>query len=117
MTVLVQELCAAVTPGQTVTADHVIATLRDGKVFDSSWSRRSTLEAVVGLAQLGRTIEVMEGLDRGRSQVEPTGGELVDSRVRVLRGCRPRPKNACRMPSRPIDSSTPFALTVNHIDV
>ena len=49
----------------------------DGKVFDSSWSRNATVDVVVGLAQLGRTIQVIEGLDRGLI------GVRVGSRVQL----------------------------------
>ncbi|WP_345004192.1 FKBP-type peptidyl-prolyl cis-trans isomerase [Dactylosporangium siamense] len=75
--VLILGHCAAVTPGQTITTNYVIATLRDGKVIDSTWSRKSTVDVAVGLGQLGRTIQVIAGLDRGLVGVK------VGSRVQL----------------------------------
>jgi peptidylprolyl isomerase len=77
VTVLIQGTCAPVAAGQTVTVNYVGATLRDGKVFDASWTRRATFDAQVGLAQLGQESMVIAGLDRGLV------GVRIGSRVQV----------------------------------
>ncbi|MFG2045622.1 FKBP-type peptidyl-prolyl cis-trans isomerase [Dactylosporangium sp. NPDC048998] len=78
VTVLIQGTCATVNPGQTVTINYVCVTLRDGKVFDDDpWRRRSAVDVQVGLAQLGQTLQVIEGLDRGLAGVK------VGSRVQL----------------------------------
>jgi peptidylprolyl isomerase len=76
-TIVIDGTCAPVKPGQTITANYVGATLRDGKVFDSSWSRMQTIDVTVGLHQLGRQIEVIEGWDTGLI------GVRVGSRVQL----------------------------------
>lgn len=89
VTVLIHGACAAVTPGQTITTNYVGVTLRDGKVFDSSWSRNATTEVVVGLAQLGRTSEVIEGWDRGLIGVRVGSRVQLDIPARMAYGTDP----------------------------
>jgi peptidylprolyl isomerase len=64
-TVLIQGACIAVEPGQMVVMNYVGATLRDGKVFDSTWERGATAEFFVGLIQTGKSAQLIEGIDRG----------------------------------------------------
>jgi len=91
VSVLIQGACSVVTPGQTITTNYVGATLRDGKVFDSSWSRHATVDVVVGLAQLGRTSEVIEGWDRGLIGVRVGSRVQLDIPARMAYGTDPSP--------------------------
>ncbi|GAA3277583.1 hypothetical protein Dvina_31590 [Dactylosporangium vinaceum] len=47
VTVLIQGACAKVASGQTVTLNYVGLTLADGKVFDSSWTRKQVFETAI----------------------------------------------------------------------
>jgi|SRR5690349_22768314 len=89
VTVLIQGACSAVAPGQTVTTNYVGVTLRDGKVFDSSWSRNATVDVVVGLGQLGQTIQVIEGWDRGLVGVRVGSRVQLDIPARMAYGNDP----------------------------
>ncbi|WP_432977208.1 FKBP-type peptidyl-prolyl cis-trans isomerase [Dactylosporangium sp. CA-233914] len=88
---LIQGACSAVTPGQTITTNYVGATLRDGKVFDSSWSRNATLDVVVGLAQLGQINQVIEGWDRGLIGVRVGSRVQLDIPLQMAYGTDPPP--------------------------
>ena len=45
--------------------NYVGATMKDGKVFDSSWPQKKTIEIPVGQKQLGKQPQVIEGWDEG----------------------------------------------------
>ncbi|UWZ59481.1 FKBP-type peptidyl-prolyl cis-trans isomerase [Dactylosporangium aurantiacum] len=64
-TILIKGDCKAVKAGQTVSVNYVGATMKDGKVFDSSWPRKKTIEIPVGQKQLGKQPQVIEGWDEG----------------------------------------------------
>lgn len=64
-TILIKGDCKTVKAGQTVSVNYVGATMKDGKVFDSSWPRKKTIEIPVGQKQLGKQPQVIEGWDEG----------------------------------------------------
>ncbi|MET7396429.1 Hsp70 family protein [Dactylosporangium sp. NPDC005572] len=76
-TILIEGHCAVVKAGQTVTANYVGATLRDGKVFDSSWQHGTTLDTLVGAREKGLQQVVIDGWDQGLVGVK------VGSRVQL----------------------------------
>jgi peptidylprolyl isomerase len=72
-----------------VTAPGAGTTLSDGKVFDSSWSRNSTLEVLVGQAQLGQAPQVIEGWDRGLIGVKVGSRMQLDIPAKLAYGTSP----------------------------
>ncbi|GAA0743230.1 FKBP-type peptidyl-prolyl cis-trans isomerase [Dactylosporangium roseum] len=75
--VLIEGPCKTVKPGQTVTVNYVGVTFKDGKMFDSSWSKKQTFDTEVGLKQQGQQPRVIEGWDEGLVGVK------VGSRVQL----------------------------------
>lgn len=63
--VLIKGECKTVKAGQTVVVNYVGATMKDGKIFDSSWPRKKTIEIPVGQKQIGKQPQVIEGWDEG----------------------------------------------------
>jgi peptidylprolyl isomerase len=60
-----------------VTVNYVGVTFKDGKLFDSSWSKQKTFDTTVGQKQLHKQPQVIEGWDEGLVGVK------VGSRVQL----------------------------------
>ncbi|WP_238017080.1 FKBP-type peptidyl-prolyl cis-trans isomerase [Dactylosporangium sp. AC04546] len=76
-TVLIEGPCKAVKPGQTVTVNYIGVTYADGKMFDSSWTKKQTVDFGVGMKQSGKQQQVITGWD------EALVGVKVGSRVQL----------------------------------
>ncbi|WP_238016891.1 Hsp70 family protein [Dactylosporangium sp. AC04546] len=89
--VLIEGPCAAVKAGQTITVNYVGATLRDGKVFDSSWKHHDTFEARVGTREKGLPQELIDGWDQGLVGVKVGSRVQLDVPPRMAYGDDPPP--------------------------
>jgi peptidylprolyl isomerase len=76
--VLIQGKCATVKPGDTIVVNYVGATYKDGKVFDSSWTRKQTFPVAVGMAEQNQQPQVIEGWDRGLVGVKVGSRVILD---------------------------------------
>ncbi|MET7392310.1 FKBP-type peptidyl-prolyl cis-trans isomerase [Dactylosporangium sp. NPDC005572] len=76
-TVLIEGPCKAVKAGQTVTVNYIGVTYVDGKMFDSSWAQKKTVDFGVGMKQSGKQQQVITGWD------EALVGVKVGSRVQL----------------------------------
>ena len=83
VTTLVQGNGPAVTSGQTITVNYVGVTYKDGKEFDSSWSRSQALTTVIGQGQ------VIPGWDQGLVGVKVGSRVQLDIPASLAYGASP----------------------------
>ncbi|GGM07466.1 FKBP-type peptidyl-prolyl cis-trans isomerase [Dactylosporangium sucinum] len=88
-TVLIEGPCKAVKAGQTVTVNYVGVTYVDGKMFDSSWSKKKTFDTAVGMKQSGKQQEVLTGWDEGLVGVKVGSRVQLDIPAKDAYGANP----------------------------
>jgi peptidylprolyl isomerase len=92
--VLIQGKCKTVKPGDTIVVNYVGATYKDGKVFDSSWTRKQTFPVQVGMAEQNQQPQVIEGWDRGLVGVKVGSRVILDIPAKEAYGDTPQQEGA-----------------------
>ncbi|MGI5243964.1 FKBP-type peptidyl-prolyl cis-trans isomerase [Dactylosporangium sp. CA-139066] len=91
---VIQGNCKTVKPGDTVVVNYVGATYKDGKVFDSSWTRKQTFPVQVGMAEQNQQPQVIEGWDRGLVGVKVGSRIILDIPAKEAYGDTPQQQGA-----------------------